>query len=1107
MRNLRSLVPALKLVMITSAVILLFSANLLAQSSTKINELERMSREYKYKLDSHRTQLYDDLITSEAQPQKNLNANPDIELMYIDDMGHPVFYEMQNLTAAQTISTDEVWPGGSGGFNLTGVNTISGELALWDGGGVLTTHQELSGSVTQMDSPGGTHYHSTHVAGTMIADGDVSAAQGMSYQGNLEAWDWDYDDSEMASEAAGDLRISNHSYGFVAGWYYDYSSYEWVWYGNTSVSETEDYGFGFYSAEVAAWDSIAYNAPYYTIVKSAGNDRNDNGPSGGEGHWAWYDSSSSWEWNYVTRDPDGGTSGYDCIGWRGNAKNIISVGAVEDIPGGYSSPGDVTVTDYSGWGPTDDGRIKPDIVANGSRLYSCFDDDNSSYGSIGGTSMSSPTVSGSLNLLLHYYESSHSGVTPRSATMKALMIHSADEAGIYTGPDFQHGWGLMNTQKAAEVIQTDSIYGGYIMEDILNNGETKYFSINNTSGEPIRMTIAWTDPAGTPPSAQVDPSDIMLVHDLDMTLEHIPGTNMYYPYVLDPANPSYAATTGDNFRDNVEQVYIASPSPGQYRVAISHKNSLSSTQHFSIISSHQVGIYTPNSPPVAVCASGINVPVDSNCQAFVSADDGSYDPDGDPITLEQHPPSPYTVGVTGIYLVVTDSTGLKDSCYTEITVYDDIDPVAICPSDITVDNELDECGAFVTFAIDASDNCSVASVIATPSSGSFFDVGTTQVTVTATDGSANTGVCFFDVIVNDTQPPFVPCPATIVVANDPGECGAVVEFGYEASDNCGVLETSAVPPSGSFFDAGTTEVTLIAIDIHDNADTCGFEITVNDTELPFVPCPSNIVVDNDPGECGAIVEFGFAADDNCEIEEALADPPSGSFFPVGNTTVILRATDTSDNTDSCHFIVTVNDTIAPSAECPTDMELTYDPGVEGAIGVFSSVYDDNCSDGSIVCDPPSGSVFPLGITTVYCVATDSTGNVDSCSFVVEVVIPDGYKYLPGDANMSAGAWPPVVIGSDVTYMVNYFRAINPPCLLDGFYCAADANGDCSVIGADVTFLVSYFRGFNTLIYCPDYETIWHSSEELPLDAPGNWPGCDIPVISIDDSNTNGDDLR
>ncbi|MCP4582292.1 MAG: hypothetical protein GY839_11820 [candidate division Zixibacteria bacterium] len=109
--------------------------------------------------------------------------------------------------------------------------------------------------------------------------------------------------------------------------------------------------------------------------------------------------------------------------------------------------------------------------------------------------------------------------------------------------------------------------------------------------------------------------------------------------------------------------------------------------------------------------------------------------------------------------------------------------------------------------------------------------------------------------------------------------------------------------------------------------------------------------------------------------------------------------------------------------------------------------------------------------------------------------PDGYEYLPGDANMPNGIWPPAVIGSDVTYLVNYFRSIGGPCLLDGFYASADANGDCLVIGSDVTKLVTYFRGMTSLSYCIDYEPAWHDPSELPPSAPSGWPNCEGDVAT------------
>ncbi|MCP4581138.1 MAG: hypothetical protein GY839_05935 [candidate division Zixibacteria bacterium] len=118
---------------------------------------------------------------------------------------------------------------------------------------------------------------------------------------------------------------------------------------------------------------------------------------------------------------------------------------------------------------------------------------------------------------------------------------------------------------------------------------------------------------------------------------------------------------------------------------------------------------------------------------------------------------------------------------------------------------------------------------------------------------------------------------------------------------------------------------------------------------------------------------------------------------------------------------------------------------------------------------------------------------------VDCEAPEGYEYLPGDANMPNGIWPPSVIGADVTYLVNYFRGISVSCLLDGFYASGDANGDCMVIGSDVTKLVTYFRGLTSINNCADYPPLWPTPEDLPPSAPPGWPNCEGAPASIGSS--------
>ena len=157
----------------------------------------------------------------------------------------------------------------------------------------------------------------------------------------------------------------------------------------------------------------------------------------------------------------------------------------------------------------------------------------------------------------------------------------------------------------------------------------------------------------------------------------------------------------------------------------------------------------------------------------------------------------------------------------------------------------------------------------------------------------------------------------------------------------------------------------------------------------------------------------------------------------------------------------------------------------------------------IACRPISSMTYWLttdsqsGSTGYYKVGDDSdwaASEVDAdlafCLFGTSGGVT--YEYLPGDANMTTGQWPPKTIGGDVTYLVNYFRGLVAPCILDGFYASADANGDCNVTGSDVTKLVNFFRGMTDLSNCPDYPTSW---PPVPDTAPDGWPNCESPILS------------
>ena len=182
----------------------------------------------------------------------------------------------------------------------------------------------------------------------------------------------------------------------------------------------------------------------------------------------------------------------------------------------------------------------------------------------------------------------------------------------------------------------------------------------------------------------------------------------------------------------------------------------------------------------------------------------------------------------------------------------------VCPSNIVVPVDPNQCGAVVSFALPATIGI-CGTVTTSPASGSFFPKGITI--VTATSGAAT---CTFTVTVNDNQPPVVTCPANITVGNTTGQCGANVTYTIIVSDNCPGVTVVSSPASGSFFPVGTTTVSSTATDAVGNVSTCNFTITVNDTQPPTITCPANITVNNTSGQCTGVANYSLpSTSDNC----------------------------------------------------------------------------------------------------------------------------------------------------------------------------------------------------------------------------------------------------
>lgn len=498
----------------------------------------------------------------------DLGTGRKITFQQFNEVGEAMYVtHHSNRFAGQMTRTDQLYRGGSLGVALSGgSDTLSGWLGLWDGGTPLLTHQEFNGRISSQVSGLSSDLHSTHVAGTLIASGINTTARGMAFGANLKAWDYNNDNSEI-SAASLKLLISNHSYGYQAGWVYDSTKSKWQWWGNDAINVFEDYKFGFYDSNAQALDRIAYNAPMYLITKSAGNSRNENGPASG----VYYFLKNTKDSSLIARSKN---DGYDIISTTGTAKNILTVGAAElsnQIPT-YST--DVKLSAFSSWGPTDDGRIKPDVVGVGTDILSTSNTGNSAYTSLSGTSMASPQVAGSLFLLQQLYNRLNKGNFMRAATLKGLAIHTATDMGI-AGPDYQNGWGLINIEKAGKLIQNKN--GAHkITEGTLSNNTSQTIPLIASGKGDLEVTLSWTDPEGVALSISAENLNNRsprLVNDLDIQIQSSQGT--FLPYVLDPENPANQAKTGNNFRDNIEKIRVIGAIPGEtYNLILSHKGSL-----------------------------------------------------------------------------------------------------------------------------------------------------------------------------------------------------------------------------------------------------------------------------------------------------------------------------------------------------------------------------------------------------------------------------------------------------------------------------------------------------------------------------------------------------
>ena len=299
-------------------------------------------------------------------------------------------------------------------------------------------------------------------------------------------------------------------------------------------------------------------------------------------------------------------------------------------------------------------------------------------------------------------------------------------------------------------------------------------------------------------------------------------------------------------------------------------------------------------------------------------------------------------------------------------------------------------GGIVVYTVTVIDDFPNPGLVCSPQSGTTFALGQTVITCTATDVTATaipeSTTASATVTVVDTTPPTLSLPGSFAVeATGPG--GATVVYSASANDLVdGSIAPSCDHPSGGTFPIGSTTVTCTATDSSSNTASGSFDVTVRDTTPPVVTVPASITVEA-TGPSGATVSYSGASATDA-VSGSLTPtclPGSGGTFPLGTTAVKCTATDGAGNTGSNSFNVTVQDTTPPVLTVPGPITLEA-TGPGGAAVTYSGVSATDTVSGNLTpsCVPASGSIFPVGTTTVDCTATDGSGNSVSKSFTVTV---------------------------------------------------------------------------------------------------------------------------
>lgn len=453
-------------------------------------------------------------------------------------------------------------------------------IGIWDWFTTGSGHTDLEGRVDRTGMrPRNESLHGLWVSGTAAGAGLVDPkGRGMAPAASLHWYSWSSDIwSRIAAARADDgVRITNHSWTLHPGWRsaWDADPPHFVWSGDR-------WAFGYYHAMTADADELARSTDVL-LVMAAGNDRELSflGPHT-HGTMVRGDEGVLSEDGVDHEDLHPLNPRHASIVGPAIGKNVLTVGATTK---------DDEMSWFSSWGPTADGRVKPDLVAVGVDVTTTTVGDG--YATNWGTSLAAPVVSGIAALLADYYARSH-GAEPSALTLKGLLIHAARDLGR-PGPDYVYGHGMVDAQLAARVLRAadrgEAGLASVLVERRLSHGQKRrlFFDVPPGARE-LEATLVWHDAPGE-----------RLVNDLDLWLVS-PSREVFRPFVLDPERPLQAARRGVNRIDNVERARVDDPEPGRWWVFVQATRVPMGPQSYSLIVSAGDGNRPPEKHTEGAC--------------------------------------------------------------------------------------------------------------------------------------------------------------------------------------------------------------------------------------------------------------------------------------------------------------------------------------------------------------------------------------------------------------------------------------------------------------------------------------------------------------------------